>query len=171
MATPGIGLNNPTQSSLTNLVEQKLRAERVVKAGASWFLMVGVLSLINSVLSMSGSGIRFIFGLGIAQFVDALARQAGQTGFALSLVINGGVAAVFVLFWNFARKGEHWAFIVGMGLYVIDALVMLLMRQDLLAVAFHAYALYRIYRGLNGIRALKDFEGQLQPAGAPIQPR
>jgi hypothetical protein len=40
-----------------------------------------------------------------------------------------------------------------------------------LAVAFHAYAFYRIYRGLNGIKALKHFEGQLQPAGAPIQPR
>jgi hypothetical protein len=170
MATTGVGLNNPTQSSLTNLVEQKLRAERVVKAGASWFLMVGALSLINSVLAISGSGIRFIFGLGIAQFVDALARQAGQSGFVLSLIINGVVAGVFALFWNFARKGEQWAFIVGMGVYVVDALVML-MSQDILAVAFHAYALYRIYRGFNGIRALKQFEGQLQPAGAPIQPQ
>jgi hypothetical protein len=171
MATPGVGLNNPTQSSLTNLVEQKLRAERVVKAGASWFLTVGVLSLINSVLAMSGSGIRFIFGLGIAQYVDTLARQAGQTGFALSLIINGGMAAVFALFWSFARKGEQWAFFVGMGLYVIDGLATLVSQGDILAVAFHAYALYRIYRGLNGIRALKHFEGQLQPAGAPIQPR
>lgn len=170
MATPGIGLGTATQSALTNLVEQKLRAERVVRAGASWFLMVGVLSLINSVLAMSGSGFRFIFGLGIAQYVDMLARQAGQTGFALSLIINGGVAGVFALFWSFARKGEQWAFLVGMGLYVIDALVML-MSQDILAVAFHAYALYRIYRGLNGIKTLKHFEGQLQPAGAPIQPR
>jgi hypothetical protein len=170
MASPGVGLTNPTQSTLTNLVEQKLRAERVVKAGASWFLMVGVLSLINSVLSMSGAGIRFIFGLGIAQFVDAFARQAGQSGFALSLIINGCVAGVFVLFWNFARKGEQWAFMIGMGLYAVDALVML-MSQNLLPVAFHAYALYRIYRGMNGIRALKQFESQLQPAGAPIQPR
>ena len=170
MATPGLGLNDSAQSSLTNLVEQKLRAERLVKAGASWFLMVGVLSLINSVLTMSGSGFRFIFGLGIAQFVDVLARQAGQTGFALSLVINGGVAAVFALFWNFARKGEHWAFVGGMGLYIIDALVML-MSQDILAVAFHAYALYRMYRGFKGIGPLKHFQGLLQPAGAPIQPR
>ena len=170
MASPGVGLSNPTQSTLTNLVEQKLRAERVVKAGASWFLMVGVLSLVNSVLSMSGAGIRFIFGLGIAQFVDALARQAGQSGFALSLIINGCVAGVFVLFWNFARKGEQWAFMIGIGLYAVDALVML-MSQDILAVAFHGYALYRIYRGMNGIRALKQFEAQLQPAGAPIQPR
>jgi hypothetical protein len=170
VASPGVGFSNPTQSSLTNLVEQKLRAERVVKAGASWFLMVGVLSLINSVLSMSGAGIRFIFGLGIAQFVDAIAHQAGQSGFALDLIINGFIAAVFVLFWNFARKGEQWAFMIGIGLYAVDALVML-MSQNLLPVAFHAYALYRIYRGMNGIRALKQFESQLQPAGATIQPR
>ena len=170
MASPGVGLSNPTQSSLTNLVEQKLRAERVVKAGASWFLMVGILSLVNSVLSMSGAGVRFIFGLGIAQFVDAIAHQAGQSGFALDLIINGFMAAVFVLFWNFARKGEQWAFMIGMGLYAVDALVML-MSQNLLPVAFHAYALYRIYRGMSGIRVLKQFEAQLQPAGAPIQPR
>jgi len=119
---------------------------------------------------MSGAGIRFIFGLGIAQFVDALAHQAGQSGFALDLIINGFVAAVFLLFWNFARKGEQWAFVIGMGLYAVDALVMLTF-HDILAVAFHGYALYRIYRGMNGIRVLKHFEGQLQPAGAPIQPR
>src|SRR5256885_10486358 len=110
MASPGVGLSNNTQSSITNLVEQKLRAERVVKAGASWFLMVGVLSLVNSVLAMSGSRIQFIFGLGIAQFVDALARQAGQTGFALSLVINGGVAAGVLLVLEFDTKREQWAF-------------------------------------------------------------
>ena len=170
MASPGVGLSNPSQSSLTNLVEQKLRAERVVKAGASWFLMVGALSLINSVLSMSGSGIRFIFGLGIAQFVDSFAHQAGQSALLPNLIINACVAGLFVVFWNFARKGEQWAFVVGMCLYAIDGLVMLAF-QDFLAIAFHAYALYRIYRGLSGIRALKTLEGQLQPAGAPIQAR
>ena len=170
MAAPGVGLSNTNQSSLTNLVEQKLRAERVVKAGASWFLMVGALSLINSVLSMSGAGIRFIFGLGIAQFVDALAHQAGQAAALPSLVINACFAGLFVFFWNFARKGAQWAFLVGMAFYVVDALAMLAF-QDILAVAFHGYALWRIYRGLNGIKALQHFEAQLQPAGAPIQPR
>jgi hypothetical protein len=172
MASPGVGLSSSTtnQPALTNLLEQKLRAERVVKAGASWFLMVAVLSLINSALSMSGAGIRFIFGLGIAQFVDAIAHQAGQTGFALDFIINGFVAAVFVFFWNFAKRGDQWAFVAGMSLYILDALLMLSF-HDVLAVGFHGYALYRIYRGMNGIRALRHFEAQLQPAGAPIQPR
>ena len=169
MSTPGLGLSGSPQSSLTSLVEQKLRAERVVKSGASWFITVAVLSMVNSVLSMSGAGIRFIFGLGIAEFVDALAHQAGQSGFALDLIINGFVAGVFVIFWNFARKGQQWAFIVGMALYALDGLVMLYFK-DILAVAFHGYGLYRIYSGMSGIPQLRNIEASMTPAGAPIQP-
>ena len=170
MATPGFGVSASSQSSLTNLVEQKLRAERVVNSGARWFITIAVLSLINSVLAMSGAGIRFIFGLGIAELVDAVAHQAGQTGVALDLIINGFVAGVFVLFWNFARKGERWAFVVGMALYVVDALVMLYFR-DILAVAFHAYGVYRIYSGMSGIPVLQRLQAATVPAGAPIEPR
>jgi hypothetical protein len=169
MSSPGLGLSGAPQAALTQLVEQKLRAERVVKAGAGWFLTVAILSTINSVLSMSGAHIRFIFGLGIAQLVDALAHQAGQTGLALDLIVNGFVAGVFVVFWNFAKRGQHWAFLVGMGLYVIDAFVMLYF-QDILAVAFHAYAVYRMYSGMSGISSLRMIEEQMTPAGAPIQP-
>jgi hypothetical protein len=170
MSTPGMGLSATPQSSLTNLVEQELRAERVVKVGAGWFVTIAALSMINSVLSMSGTGIRFIFGLGIAEFVDALAHQAGQSGFALDLVINGFVAGVFVLFWRFARKSEQWAFIVGMAIYAVDAVVVLYFK-DFLAAAFHAYALYRIYMGMSGIPALQKLQQALAPAGAPIQPK
>jgi len=170
MSSPGIGVSATPQSSLTNLVEQKLRAERVVKVGAGWFVTVAALSLINSLLSMSGAGIRFIFGLGVADLVDALAHQAGQSGFALDLVINGFVAGLFVLFWRFARKGEQWAFVVGMAIYALDA-VLVLYFKDVLAAAFHAYALYRMYTGMSGISALQKLQQALAPAGAPIQPR
>ena len=170
MSSPGLGMSGTPQASLTNLVEQKLRAERVVTAGANWFITVAVLSMINSVLSMSGTGIRFIFGLGFAQLIDALAHQAGQSGVALDLVINGLIAGVFVVFWNFARRGQHWAFLVGMGLYAGDALIMLYFK-DILAVAFHGYALYRMYSGMTGIGSLRTIEQRMMPAGAPIEPR
>ena len=48
MATPGASLNAASQSSLTNLVEQKLRAERIVRVGAGWFAIIAALSMINS---------------------------------------------------------------------------------------------------------------------------
>jgi hypothetical protein len=170
MASPGVGISSPSQASLTNLVEQKLRAERVVKVGAGWFVTIAALSLVNSVLSMSGAPIRFIFGLGITEVVDVLAHQAGQTGIPLALIINGFVAAAFVLFWRFARQGAQWAFIVGIAIYAVDAALVLYVK-DILAAAFHAYALYRIYTGMSGIPALQKLQQALAPAGAPIQPK
>jgi len=169
MSSPGPGSGGSLHEAVTSLLEQRLRAERVVKAGASWFIIVAVLSMINSILDMIGVGIRFIFGLGIAHFVDFLAREAGQGGFVLDLIINGFVAGIFVVFWNFARKGQKWAFVVGMALYALDALLMLYFK-DILAVAFHAYGLYRIYTGMNGIPVLRDIEANMTTAGAPIQP-
>jgi len=170
-----MGATAQSQASLTNLVEQKLRAERVVKVGAGWFVTIAALSMINSVLSMSGAGIRFIFGLGIARYVDLLAHQAGQSGLPLDLIINGFVAGLFVIFWRFARKGEQWAFVAGMAIYALDATLVLyflvLYFKDILAAAFHAYALYRIYTGMSGIPVLQRLQQALAPAGAPIQPR
>src|SRR5258708_1406968 len=104
--TPGI---NP---SPTASVEQKLRAEQIVKNAAGWFLAIAGLSILNSVLTMSGTGFRFIFGLGITEIVDAIGRQGGTTGSALSLVVNLFIAGVFLMFWNFARRGEKWVFLV-----------------------------------------------------------
>lgn len=169
MATPGIGLEG-SQGSLTNLLEQKLRTENIVKGGASWFLWVAGLFLVNSVLSLSGAGFRFIFGLGIAQVVDALAHQAGNPGVVLDIVINGFVAAVLLLFWKFARKGQKWAFLIGMTVYALDGLL-LLSFKDILGVAFHAYALFRMYQGLARVGTLRTLEQAMAPAGAPIEPR
>jgi len=103
MATPDFGLS-PTATPAVD--EQKRRLEVALKGPASWFATVAALSVINSVLAMSGAKIHFIFGLGITQIVDALARQAGSPGYVLDLIINGIIAGVFVLIWNFARKGQ-----------------------------------------------------------------
>jgi hypothetical protein len=169
MASGGFGSVTSTAPS-TALVEQKLRAEQLVKNGAGWFLAIAGLSIVNSVLTMSGTHFSFIFGLGITQIVDAIGRQSGATGSTLGLIVNVLIAGVFVLFWNFARKGEKWAFLVGMALYAIDGLILLLFK-DYLSAAFHAYALFRIYGGMQGIPALQQLRQALAPAGAPIEPQ
>jgi len=123
--------------------------------------------MLNSVLNLSGVHFQFIFGLGITQLVDLLASRAGSAGFVLDLVINGFVAAVFVVFWNFARKGHKWAFMVGMSLYALDGLLMLLFKA-LLAVAFHAVALFSMYGGARALSQLKDLEETMQLAEGPV---
>jgi len=151
-------------------VEQKLRAEQIVKNGAGWFLAIAGLSIVNSVLTMSGANFHFIFGLGITEIVDAIGRQSGTTGSALSLVVNLFIAGLFLLFWNFARRGEKWAFLVGMVLYALDG-VILIPFKDFLGVAFHAYALFRIYSGMRGLPVLADLRRRMMPENAPIEPR
>ncbi len=147
-----------------------MRAEQLVKNGAGWFLAIAGLSILNSVLTLGRTHFSFIFGLGITQIVDAIGRQNGATGSTLGLIVNVFIAGVFVLLWNFARKGEKWAFLVGMALYAIDGLI-LLPFKDYLSAAFHAYALFRIYGGMQGIPALEQVRQALAPAGAPIEPQ
>jgi hypothetical protein len=157
MATPGFGQLPVTNSNAD--VEQKLRVEHALKGSASWFILVGVLSLVNSVLGMAGAKIQFIFGLGITQVVDAISHQAGSAGQVLDLVINGMIAGVFALFWHFAKKGARWAWITGMALYLLDGLI-LLPFGDYLGLAFHAYVLYRLY---SGFKLLPEYQRLAQP--------
>jgi hypothetical protein len=151
------------------IIEQKLRAEQIVKNGAGWFLAIAGLSILNSVLTMSGARFHFIFGLGITEIVDAVGRQSGATGSALGLVVNLFIAGFFLWFWYFGRKGEKWAFLTGMALYAVDGLLLIPFR-DLLGLAFHAYALYRIYNGMQGIPVLQEIQRRLAPADGPIVP-
>jgi len=118
-----------------------------VRVSARWFYWIAGLSLINSVVVISGGNFHFLVGLGITSVVDVLTRQAGSLGIVLDLIINGSVAAVFFLFGNCAGKAQKWAFFVGIGLYALDGLL-LLMGGDIFSVGFHAFALYCLYRGL-----------------------
>src|SRR5258708_36306574 len=147
MADPGFSYT-PNATSQPAAVEQKSRVLQALKGSASCFVMIAGLSVVNSILAMSGTSVRFIFGLGLSQIVDELAHQAGSTGYVLDLIINGIIAGVFVLFWNFARKGQKWAWYLGMAVYVVDGALLLLFK-DYLAIAFHAYALYRMSSGLK----------------------
>jgi len=158
MADPGYSYS-PSGTSQSVVDEQKSRVLQALKGSASWFLMIAGLSMVNSILAMSGASIRFIFGLGVAQIVDSLAHQVGSTGYVLDLIINGIIAGVFVLFWNFARQGQRWAWYLGMGVYVVDGLLLLLFK-DYLAIAFHAYALYRMSSGLKLLPILERLNQQ-----------
>lgn len=147
MADPGYSYS-PKAAPQSVAVEQESRVLQALKGSASWFLMIAGLSMLNSILALSGAHLRFIFGLGITQIVDSLAHQVGSTGYVLDLVINGIIAGVLVLFWNFARQGQKWAWYLGMAIYAVDG-VLLLLFKDYLAIAFHAYALYRMSSGLK----------------------
>jgi len=153
MASPALGVSKPNTDQ-SELSAQKFQIQQALKGSSSWFVVIAGLSLVNSVLSMAGASIHFIFGLGLTQIVDALAHDSGGAGIVLDFIINGMIAGAFVFFWAFARKGAKWAFFAGMGLYVVDALILLAFK-DILSVAFHGWALYRMYSGVKLLPALE----------------
>jgi hypothetical protein len=127
--------------------------EAQLKSGASWFYWVAGLSLINSIVALSGSEWGFVLGLGITQIFDAFGQSLPGAGKVVVLVLDVIAAGVLVLFGVFAHKRHTWAFVVGMILYALDGLIFLLVR-DWLALGFHAFVLYCLFRGFKACREL-----------------
>ena len=156
MASAGMA---PAQASeRAQQVNERMAVSRMVAAGhvrtsAKWFYWIAGLSMINSLVVISGGNFHFVVDLGITSVIDALARRVGSAGSILDIIINGFVAGVFVLFGTFAIKAQKWAFLVGMALYLFDGLLLVSVK-DYLGVAFHAYVLFAIYRGFTVARQL-----------------
>lgn len=136
------------QAEITQLTQQ-------LNSAASWFYVIAGLSVVNSLIAAFGSSIRFIFGLGITGVVDGIvtAMEFGAAGKLIGLVVSIFLAGLFAIFGFLAKKRLHWAFLVGMGIYLLDGLLLLLF-ESYLSAAFHAYVLYRLFQGLSASRKL-----------------
>lgn len=120
---------------------QQAVAEKQTQVGGDWFFWIAGFSVVNSLLAQFNANIHFVIGLGTTEVFDSGALGVPK---AASIVLDILAAGFYVLYGLFARKGARWAFIVGAVFYLLDGLL-LLAAKDWLAVAFHAYALFRIF--------------------------
>lgn len=154
----------PTQDSiLAAQIQQKLVLQARTKGGANWFYWIAGLSAINSAIVLSGSNWHFLAGLGITDIIAYAAQKAGSTGTLIGIVLNALALGVFVMFGVFANKNQTWAFVVGMLFYGLDALIFLVFGPEFLSLAFHAFALFQIFKGMQAANALKALESQMPP--------
>lgn len=129
--------------------------------GASWFFWLAALSMLNSLLAAFGASVRLIFGLGYTQITDAILTglfegEGAGIGVALSLVTTAVVAGLFALIGFLSHKGFRIAYIGGLVLYVIDALILLGLAAVLgawvdlgLELLFHGFVLFQLVLGLT----------------------
>jgi hypothetical protein len=148
------------QSSQADLIQARIKAENQLKSGTNWFWWIAGLSVVNSLILLSGSNWNFVVGLGVTQIVDgvaqALASELPDVGTIVKiggLLIDVAIAGLFVLLGFLARKRFAWAFIIGIVLYSLDGLIFLLV-QSWLNVGFHAFALFGIYSGFKALKTL-----------------
>lgn len=145
---------------------------RRMKSGAANFFWIAGLSAINTILAVVQSETRFVIGLAVTQFVDALAFLIGQNApeskmilLGIAVVIDLVILGIFVLFGYFAGRVHRWAFITGMILYAVDAVLMLVF-QDWLAFGFHLFFLWGLFGGLSALNQLQKLTPQ-KPSDFP----
>jgi hypothetical protein len=139
------------------------------RSGAHWFYWIAALSLVTSIISLAGGGWGFFLSLGVTQLINAfaagLASELGWGFKVVALVFDLIAAGLFALIGYFASKRHTWAFVVGMAVYALDALLFVIFFH-LLALAFHGFALYSMYSGYKACVALVDAAKQA-PAPDP----
>jgi hypothetical protein len=160
---------------------ERRQLEARSNSGARWFYVIAAFSLVTSVIALTGSHWVFLVSLAVTQIVDAMARGAatkvGGAAIAVALVFDFIAAGIFALVGYFASKRHTWAFVLGMVLYALDALLFLLLMLFaadtglLIAVAFHAYALFQIFRGYQACARVAGLDRATFVAPPPPAPQ
>jgi hypothetical protein len=142
-----------------------LRAQ--MQSGAKWFYWIAGLSLINSIAAVSGSEWSFLAGLGITQLISGfalgLSEEVGGSVNVIAFMLDLLVAAFFVSLGVWANKGDTWAFVLGLVVYALDGIIFLVF-QLWFSLAFHAFVIFSLYRGLAANRKLKQLEAEIATA-------
>ncbi len=143
------------------------------KSGANWFYWIAGLTIITSLITLGGGGIRFLFGLGITQLFDGighvLAEQVGSAAKVVALVLDLLVTGVFVGLGVLANKRLLWAYLLGMVLFLLDGVLSLVL-TDWISLIAHAVVLFFLFRGFQAGRELESLEKNMAAQQAAAQP-
>ncbi len=162
----GLGLSSPQPEPLpTATAAAQGQTLAALHKGANWLFLIAGLSLVNTVIMVSGSNWMFLGGLGITTIASAIAVKSGTGVQLVALLINLWAAGLYIALGLFARKGHKWAFITGMIFYAVDAIPVLLI-QLWLMLAFHGFVFYRLYQGFSSCNEIHAFDKR-QTASLP----
>ena len=139
------------------------------KNGAGWFYWIAGLSLINSLMVLSGNDRSFALGLGLTLITDSIALEAskdlGQSAIITAGVFDAIVLGLIVLCGWLSQKRMLPIFAMGMALYLLDGLLCLLL-SSMMCIAIHGFALWSMWTGFLAFRQLNALERKLGTAGA-----
>lgn len=141
------------------------QANPKVQGGARWFWWIAGLSLVNTVVLLSGGNFNFVVGLAVTQIFDALFQSIKP----LAVIFDVLALGFFFGAGYFARQGHVWAFAVGGIAYLVDGVIFGFF-GDWLPVAFHIYVLFFIYAGWNELRSALRQAAEAPPALPPVLP-
>ena len=149
--------------------------QRQMKNGAYNFYWIAGLSMTTSIIFIFSTRPSFVVGLGATQFLDTIIHNFSQsfpnstrTIQELGLLLDLFICSVFALCGFLAARGHQWAFIAGMILFGLDA-ILTLVSTDFFGFGFHLFFLWFLLSGLQALNKLKEI--QPDPDLNPILPK
>ncbi|MFD0989910.1 hypothetical protein ACFQ1R_07370 [Mariniflexile jejuense] len=133
---------------------QEVESTAKLSNGSQWFIWIFGLSVINTLILYFGGQVSFIFGLGITQLFEGIYIGIFGDLNLLGVIISILISGIFAIIWHFSKNLSKTAFIIGMIIYGIDALILLAF-QDWLSSGVHLYALFMIFKGYQSVDELK----------------
>lgn len=134
--------NKKTEQEVSEKISEKKSPNRMYQ----WFFVIGILSVINTVILAAKSTVHFIFGLGITQIIDTLSFTTFENYKAVVLVFSFLISGIFIALGYFAKAKLKWAYLTGLVLYGLDTTIFVY-SNDWLSAAFHIFVLIAIIRG------------------------
>lgn len=129
-------------------------------SGAHWFYWLAAASIVNSLIVFYYNVPNSMVAFGITRWTDGTAGPLSAEGVvpplhATALVVNILIALGFAGFGYLASRGSDLAFVLGIFLYVLDAILLIGLR-DTFGFGFHLVGLYFLIRGLLASRHLRE---------------
>jgi hypothetical protein len=123
--------------------------------GAGWFFWLAILSVINSLVVYFYNTPNTPVALGITQWLDGTHAGIKSALSTEALVVNLLIAGALAMFGVLARRGSDIAFVVGIFLYAIDAMLVIGLR-DFFAFGVHLIGLFFLVKGLLASRHIRE---------------
>jgi hypothetical protein len=146
--------------------------QRQMKNGAFNFYWIAGLSMVTSIFFVFSTRSPFVVGLGVTQFMDIIVHNISQSFPNFTLLLQGigllldlFICGVFASCGYLAAKRHRWAFISGMILYGLDA-ILTLVSPDFFGFGFHLFFLWFLFNGLQALNELTEIlpEAESNPA-------
>ena len=160
VAAPGA----PSAGEAAPLPHQAAELMAARNSGANWFFWIVGLSIINTLISLTGTDWGFSLGVAATQVADYLAYDGKSAlGRVFALGFDVLVFGFYALCGVQAMRGATWAFVLGLIFFALDTLLMLFMQQWI-GLLLHGWAIFSIFTGLIANTNLRKM--QLAGAGA-----
>lgn len=118
-----------------------------------WCLWIAGMTLVNVLLTFSGSDTSFVIGVVAGKAATQMAIGTVPIGQAIAIGFNVAAISLFAVMGVFARRGHRWAFVVAFVAYALDSLLLLL-APSVVAIGFHGWALFSLGAGWVAAGAL-----------------